>query len=324
MRCHPNKMNVMSEPIRYWLWLGSCCVLGLCAPFPADAQVLLKKNVQVLLRVPLSAFTKQFKGGWLVYSGTIAWTGAGTVEVNGRGDWMERAFPSSQLWRLEDVGRPRAGGRLLKLRDRTLNSERALYLTIVGDSEQAFNAITALPQDSLAVGTAAVNAIASSPSMRELEQNLPGVGLRLVKVAAEQSRRVRDNSTADSVLGIEPYKAGKYLRFDLGEATSIYNDLRVSQGERVTMAFNTFVLSIAKAFTPTLLAATSLHGLKIELEVPHEDFLKDGPLTFDRLHTYFPVKALRSFEQDELTSQQLVDECVVLLDGNRIKVQLDR
>jgi hypothetical protein len=66
-----------------------------------------------------------------------------------------------------------------------------------------------------------------------------------------------------------------------------------------------------------------LHGVKMTVEIDHADFLnKRESGGTDRIEIYAPLDLVRRFAADDITSQQLIDGCVVLVDGNRISVNL--
>ncbi len=88
---------------------------------------------------------------------------------------------------------------------------------------------------------------------------------------------------------------------------------------------NRQVLGAAKALAAALPPGATIDGLKLDLRLPpRRAGARSTPPEEARLEIYFPLGPLRGFADDELTSQQLIDAAVVLLDGNRIQVDLSR
>lgn len=302
--------------------LSLLALAGVSAGSSAEAQVAFKKNVEVLSRIPLSALSGEKKAGWRVYSGVVA-SRKGAVDVNGRTDWIERGIPVLTPWRLESIGKPGPEGVLVKLRNR--EHHRALYLTLASDPERTFALVSAPPGDSTAVRDSALRAIESAAYMEEVERHAPGQRVRLLSLAADLSRGDDGGSEADSLLAIRSYKGREYLRLDLGMGAVQSGQTPPSQGQVVTAAVNGRVLGAAKALAAALEPGATLDGLRLDLRLPPQRVAgRSGQPEEGRLEIYFPLGPLRGFVDDELTSQQLIDSSVVLLDRNRIQVELGR
>ncbi len=110
---------------------------------------------------------------------------------------------------------------------------------------------------------------------------------------------------------------------DLGRDMSVYNDLKLNQVERVAHVLNDRLLTLLKAFAAPVTGVGEIGGLKIEMIIPHKSFLDQSALAKDdRLELYAPVESVAHFADDAITSQQLVEESVVLVNGNRTNVPL--
>ncbi|MBA3317288.1 MAG: hypothetical protein H0T50_04265 [Gemmatimonadales bacterium] len=171
----------------------------------------------------------------------------------------------------------------------------------------------------------ALRAIEAAPYGEEVERRAPGQGRKLLALAADLSRGEDGGSEADSLLAIRSYKGRDYLRLDLGTGAGHSGQTPPSQGELVTAAVNRQVLGAAKALAAALPPGATIDGLKLDLRLPPRRAGARSTLPEEaRLEIYFSLGPLRGFADDELTSQQLIDAAVVLLDGNRIQVDLSR
>jgi hypothetical protein len=132
------------------------------------------------------------------------------------------------------------------------------------------------------------------------------------------------NITANgTTMGSTTYKENLYLLVDLGSDTSVYNDLKLNQVQRVARILNERLLTVLKAFTIPVKDELGIFGLKLEFQIPHRSFLNEGAVpTLDKLEIYAPIDLILQFNDADITSQQFVDGCVVIVDGNRISVPL--
>jgi len=119
------------------------------------------------------------------------------------------------------------------------------------------------------------------------------------------------------------YKEKLYLLVDIGRDTSVYNEIRMNQIQRVAHVFNERLLTVLKGFTIPTGDDLNLFGLKLEFQIPHKNFMHEADeATYDKLEIYAPVDLIQKFAQAYITSQQFIDGCVVIVDGNRISVPL--
>ena len=78
-----------------------------------------------------------------------------------------------------------------------------------------------------------------------------------------------------------------------------------------------------KAFAGPVSGVNEIQGLKLELRIPHKSFLDQrSRAEEDQLALYATTDAIARFADNAITSQALVDESVVLINGNRTNVPL--
>lgn len=79
-----------------------------------------------------------------------------------------------------------------------------------------------------------------------------------------------------------------------------------------------------KQFGAPLASENSLAGIKLTIEVLHKDFLNESVPDSDDVSIYAPTAAISKFTAAEITNQQFIDACVVMVNGNRIEVAPSR
>jgi hypothetical protein len=124
-------------------------------------------------------------------------------------------------------------------------------------------------------------------------------------------------------LSAESYKDNTYFAVDLADDGNVYNDLKLNEGQRVSQITNERLLSVIKAFAAPLRTSASIYGVKLHALVVHEDFLRKGDTrSTDDISLYAPAELIRKFADADITSQEFIDGCVVIVNGNRVKVVL--
>jgi hypothetical protein len=81
------------------------------------------------------------------------------------------------------------------------------------------------------------------------------------------------------------------------------------------------MLSKVKAFKGVAQAA-GIDGVKFTAHIAYRDFLNETVAHDDVLEIYLPLDLCSKFAEADITSQQLVDGSVVILNGNRIQTSL--
>jgi hypothetical protein len=65
--------------------------------------------------------------------------------------------------------------------------------------------------------------------------------------------------------------------------------------------------------------------VKIDTEITHRDFLTpfNAEITeSDKVSIYAPSELIVKFGNADITNQQFIDGCIVIVDGNRVQVNL--
>ena len=121
-------------------------------------------------------------------------------------------------------------------------------------------------------------------------------------------------------LGSEEYKGKFYLKIG-GADDFVYNSLQVNQSLRASLTVQKIIAMDIKETAP-LKEHKGLDGLKMEIKVFFKDFLREANPNFEDLSVYFTFEELEKFQKADITSQQLIDNSIVLINGNRVQVSL--
>jgi hypothetical protein len=65
-----------------------------------------------------------------------------------------------------------------------------------------------------------------------------------------------------------------------------------------------------------------LGGLAFHLSIPAYNFVTGGEAKFDDLLVYLTTDGLKKFPANDITSQKLIDDSVVLLNNDRVEAKL--
>jgi hypothetical protein len=130
-------------------------------------------------------------------------------------------------------------------------------------------------------------------------------------------------TASGTTISSEEYRGNLYLVVDLGRDTSVYNDLQLNQSARVARVTSDKLLTILKAFAKPVEGVSAIHGLKLKFDIPHKSFLdKTAASETDVLQLYAPAELIKKFADADITNQQFIDGCIVIVNDNRIQVPL--
>lgn len=126
----------------------------------------------------------------------------------------------------------------------------------------------------------------------------------------------------DSAIKTEKYKGDTYLSVNVGGDTEIYNTIRVDQNHRIGNSLNQRVLSYFKRIARIIKFSPDVDGIKISILIPYKNFVAETYLepSSDRIEIYASMDVIRQFADDELTNQEFVEESILLVNGNRMRI----
>ena len=121
----------------------------------------------------------------------------------------------------------------------------------------------------------------------------------------------------------ERFRDEDYLAIDLGTDDNVYNTLQLNQSQRVARIMNDRLLNVLKAFADPVREVDAIHGVKLDLRIPHRSFLdEDVPPDVDEMRVYAASDDIRAFADFEITNQEFIDRCFVIINENRVQVLL--
>jgi len=287
-----------------------------------QAKPVLREGEIVTVKIPSALFERD--SGWtgaVEYIATIQSTSEG-VSVASHEDWKTQGFPSMVEAKVHKINENKKKNYMeVELRSGSTRVKLRFEGHHKGDSRlnEAFAevVVAGTPKDEAAKSylDEAYRALADKFFTGELA-NLSEEKKKTLVVFAH----VAANGTT---VGSTIYKDGLYLFVDLGSDTSVYNSLQLNQSQRVAKVINDKLLAVLKAFAKPVEDVPEVYGVKLKFEVPYKSFLEQTAAPeYERLEIYAPSSDVKSFAEADITSQELMDKCTVIVDDNRVQVAL--
>jgi hypothetical protein len=127
----------------------------------------------------------------------------------------------------------------------------------------------------------------------------------------------------------ERFKEQTYFSVDVGTDGQVYNTVKLNQPARVAHVVNTRLLALLKAVAAPLKGSSSIYGVQILAQIDYADFLDSPTATtyrfpegHDDMIVYAPATLIQKFTDADITNQEFIDGCTVIVGGNRVKVDL--
>jgi hypothetical protein len=121
----------------------------------------------------------------------------------------------------------------------------------------------------------------------------------------------------------EVFKEKKYLVSSYLD-TRAYNSNRVNQAERIARTIQEY-FPVIKEKEESLLSLKEIDGLKVEVKIAFRDFVdKSSRTQYEELKFYVPKDSLKLFIDADITDQELIDKSIILLNDNRVRVNLSQ
>ena len=128
--------------------------------------------------------------------------------------------------------------------------------------------------------------------------------------------RIRPTTTT------ETFRGKDYIGVFIGSGLGVYNSLKLDQPARVRHLLHEQLLTLIKEFAEVAEGAGT-YGLLVSLSIPYRNFLDDDQdVRYDTLRLYLPIAEIKRFAEYEITSQDLVDASVIIVNDNRVAVTL--
>jgi len=127
--------------------------------------------------------------------------------------------------------------------------------------------------------------------------------------------------SGQGTLGTAAFKDQTYVEVTPGDDGTAYNTLQLNQSARVAKVINDRLLDDVKAFRGVASLA-GINGVEFAVQIYFRNFVSERTATADKLELYGPLGLANKFADQDITSQQLVDGSVAILNGNRVQVSL--
>ena len=286
-------------------------VLLLLLAAPASAQIDARKGESFTLLVPWSVL---YDDGYC--ASCNGWSGAPILSADITPETvlgaefpalMELRFEKTNLEREYIEAELRNSGVAVKLRFYTDRS------SVQGEFHRALSAGDANSQDTESRLAEIYGRMATAVFQGPLDLVSLDLQVGLLRYA--------HRSLGGASLGHATFRRSDYLVVDLGRDANIYNTLQLNQSQRVGRILNDRLLGPLKEASAAL-DATGLAGVRLELLIPHRDFLSDSLADEDKLILYALASDAQAFADFEITNQEFIDACVIIVNDNRIEVRL--
>ncbi len=256
---------------------------------------------------------------------------SGNLTINGNEDWeampvfpaynegesimwkdYRRVYPTSSIvaYKVSNIERNKefTEVNLSKINDRIVDV-KLQFGNSIKDVDKAFSEVTFL---------GGVEEFIKS----EYYQNLynPNLYREMGKLPEELNKSQKNSNTSSQT---EIFKEKKYLVSSYLDKRA-YNSNRVNQAERIARTIQEY-FPIIKGKEESLLSLKEIDGLKLEVKIAFRDFVdKSSRTQYEELKFYVPKDALKLFIDVDITDQELIDKSIILLNDNRVRVNLSQ
>ena len=122
----------------------------------------------------------------------------------------------------------------------------------------------------------------------------------------------------------EVFRDKVYVGFDLGTVGVVYNTNQVNQNQRVAREITNRVFPLLKELAPIIRDAGGFEiNVKLAVGYGYQGFLQQSSApSYDQVSLYLDPYRVILFAEYEITTQALIDAAVVLVNDNRVEVDL--
>lgn len=299
-----------------FFWLVTFGTVNAQAPplLPLD----IPKGKFVVLKIPAKLVGFERISYWkqtLNYGAVVEASTAGGLLVGGLGDWKSQGWPLMLQLTVEKVSREK-NYTAVQLQH-PLAQVNIRFDNSVKDLNAAFREVAF-------VGLLSEFESSEYYQKDVMDKVLPKIFVGSLEAlpASRKLNLLKEIRFVDAALATTKYKGDTYLSVDVGGDTEIYNTIRIDQQHRLADSLNKRVLAYFKRIGRIIKFAPNVGGIRIAIRIPYKNFVTDAYVEpeSDRIEIYASMDAIKQFSEDDLTNQEFVDECIVLVNGNRIRL----
>lgn len=242
---------------------------------------------------------------------------SGAVTVSGHPEWATSGLPISDEVRFVRRRVDRSSG--IQTLDFQSNSRiyRVTFSTAISPDEALMEFIVPhAPPSSETVRIVAqrISAIASESFSG------PASDLSMPDRMAILSSLLGNEYSAS--VGVVSYRDGSYFSIDMGTSWNTINSAVTTHEQRHLGFVRAVAVGSLRSMSVYVKRASRLAGISIQRTIQVENFVTGQKSDSETIRIYAPSDAILEFERDDITNEQFIDRCFVLLDGSRIDVDL--
>ena len=303
------------------LHLGCCLLLCLAngAAVGSDNEISLSKKQPLVIKIPrklLKYENDSIRTGAPIYTANVSVVGE-TITVEGESDWQLRGWPPMLTLFYEKSSKEKE---YIEIEFRS--DSAYVKLRFAADTPN----VDAVLGQLVFLGTAEL--FESTEEFKALTEKL--LPIKFSGVLAEiprdkQFQLLKDLGYNDDEMGVAEFKGKQYIAFSPTSPTAEFNS-QVNQAARVATVLKAFVLPAFDKVAPVITDANGIYGIKIRARISYRDFhsKRNQRLHVEVLEIFAPYDLVEKFFNLDITNQKLVDGSIVLVNGDRIKVDLSK
>jgi hypothetical protein len=308
------------------LHLGCCLLLCLAggAAVGSDNKITLSKEQPLVIKIPrklLKYENDSIRSGLPIYTANVSVVG-GTIMVEGDSDWQLRGWPPMLTLFYEKSSNEK------KYTEIEFRSSSAYAkLRFAADTPDVDAALRQL------VFLGSAESFESSAEFKALTEKL--LPITFSGVLAEiprdkQFQLLKDLGYKDDEMGVAEFKGKQYIAFSATSPAAEFNS-QVNQAARAATVLKTLVLPAFDKVAPVITDANGIYGIKIRAKIFYRDFLSKRNQRphnqrphVEILEIFAPYDLVEKFFNHDITNQKLVDGSIILVNGDRIEVDLSK
>lgn len=326
--------NTRPMQLRHARWPQlSICALSIALFSSAFSEVLrgqegdlgFRKGDKVVVLVPISLSnpkTAGFFGDQTYFDIDAALTPDGAVQIldtdskNWRRDWRTVGFPAATQYTVKSIKTVERGKPKTKATELVLNLTDIVGIRIFTpvDQTRALKTIVAPANSADSAMKVAYDTLGARFFTGPLAGFTPEERLVILQFA--------HLTASGTKIASDTFKSITYLTVSLPQdATGTWNNLVVNQSKRVGHLIGE-QLPLLKSFAKITLAHKGIDGLELVQSSRHGTAPSYADTKVDEVKAYFPLDAMLKFASADITSQQLINQSIILVNGDRVEVDL--
>jgi hypothetical protein len=304
------------------LHLGCCLLLCLAsdAAVGSDNEISLSKQQPLVIKIPrklLKYENSSIRSGLPIYTANVSVVGE-TITVEGESDWQLRGWPPMLTLFYEKSSKEKEYTEI-----EFRSSSAYAKLRFAADTPN----VDAVLRQLVFLGSA--ESFESSAEFKALTEKL--LPIKFSGVLAEiprdkQFQLLKDIGYNDDEMGVAEFKGKQYIAFSAPYPTAEFDSRQVNRAARVAIVVKSLVLPALDKVAPVITDANGIYGIKIRTRIFYQDFIskRNQRTRVEVLEIFAPYDLVEKFFNHDITNQKLVDGSIVLINGDRIEVDLSK